>query len=376
MLTQEKDAISMLFAGEVEGPFVTFIFNTHVAHQTVEKDLLKLKNFGKAAKLRFEKKYPELSWQPYQEKIDALVADASFWRKATNSLSIILTKNNLFIHRLYVSVSDQYYVDDQPYLLGIIKNNQFNYTYYLLALNRDSLKLFLVDNHHLSSVILTEDAPTDVARALGTELTGGNMNYSVQGGTGYNGASKEGVAYHGINTKDEEVKIDWTNYYQAVDLYFKEVFPNPEKLPIRLYALPENQTLFKKIAKNPYLTIDASVSLSPAQATIKEIELGMHKINAQLEALETASYNRLLDKKFLDQLNEILPAAAEGKISHLFISTALLKAVTTEMSNKEFDYRKLLSHVTNTILAKGGSVFVLDQEAAPDEKSLTAILRY
>ena len=376
MLDQEKDNVSVLFSDEVQGPFVTFILNTHVAHQDVEKDSLAFKNFGKAAKIRFEKKYTDLSWAPFQDKIDALLADASFWRNATKSVSIILSENDIFIHRLHVPVGDQYYVDDQPYLLGIIKNNQFNYSYYLMALNRDSMKLYLVENNSVRLLDLPKDAPTDLVGTLGDELTGGSMNYSIQGGAGYNGSSKEGVAYHGVNTKDEEVKIDWTNYYQAIDSYLKDTFVNPDNLPIRLYALPENQTLFKKLAKNPYLTDDACVAASPAQASFKDIEKGVEKINATLEEIETGTYNHLLDKKFVDQFIDIVPAADEGKISHLFISTANLIDETTEMSNEEFDRRKVLNKVTNTVLATGGKVFVLDQKASPDEKTLVAILRY
>ncbi|MCA5013354.1 MULTISPECIES: hypothetical protein [unclassified Enterococcus] len=376
MVDQEKDTLSVLFSDDVHGPFVTFILNTHVAHQDVEKDSLAFKNFGKAAKVRFEKKYKTLSWAPFQDKIDALLADASFWRNATKSVSIIFTENDVFIHRLDVPVNDQYYVDDRPYLLGIIKNNQFNYRYYLMALNRDSMQLYLVENSRVTKVDLPDDAPTDLVGTLGDELTGGNLNYSTKAGSGYNGSSKEGVAYHGVNTKDQEVQIDWTNYYQAIDNYLKDTFVNPDQLPIRLYALPENQTLFKKIAKNTYLKTDTAVSSSPAQVSINDIEKAAEKINQELEKNETATYNLLLDKKYVDQLADIAPAAEEGKISHFFISTANLVDETTEMSNEEFDRRKVLNQVTNKILNTGGKVFILDQQASPDEKSLVAILRY
>ncbi len=40
MANQKKDSLSTLFSEEVHGPFVTFLFNTHVAHQNVEKDSL------------------------------------------------------------------------------------------------------------------------------------------------------------------------------------------------------------------------------------------------------------------------------------------------------------------------------------------------
>ncbi|MTD42166.1 hypothetical protein GIX45_26775 [Erwinia sp. CPCC 100877] len=376
MVDQEKDNLAVLFSDDVQGPFVTFILNTHVAHQDVEKDSLALKNFAKAAKIRFKKKYPEHSWAAIQEKIDALLADASFWRNGTTSVSIIISETDIFIHRLEVPVDDQYYVDDRPYLLGIIKNNQFNYHYYLLALNRDSMQLYLVENNKVQLVALPKDAPTDVITALGDELTGGNLNYSTQGGSGFNGGSKEGVAYHGVNTKDEEVKIDWINYYQAIDNYLKDTFVNSDNLPIRLYALTENQTVFKKIAKNPYLDSTVCVTASPAQASLQDIKKGALKINQELEAQETAAYNHLLDKKFVDQLVDIAPASEEGKISHLFISTANLVNETTDMSTEEFDRRKVLNKVTNNVLRTGGKVFVLDQKAAPDEKSLVAILRY
>ena len=42
-MANQKDSLSTLFSEEVHGPFVTFLFNTHVAHQNVEKDSLVLK---------------------------------------------------------------------------------------------------------------------------------------------------------------------------------------------------------------------------------------------------------------------------------------------------------------------------------------------
>ncbi|MHC5230042.1 baeRF6 domain-containing protein [Enterococcus sp. LJL99] len=376
MTNQEKDILSILFSENIHGPFVTFVLTTHIAHQDINQDVLALKNMAKSAKSRFEKKYPDLAWAPFQEKIDELLNTASFWRRATKSVTIILTETDTYIKRLHVPIEDQYYVGDRPYLLGIIKNNQFNYHYYLLALNRDSMQLYEVDGINAIPKPLPENAPTTLVKALGDELTSSSLNYTTQGGSGSNSGSKEGIAYHGVNTKDEEVEIDWTNYYQAIDNYFKEQFENPEKLPIRLYALSENQTFFKKIAKNPYFDSSTSFTASPAQATLTEIENGAKKINEQLEQIETKSYNKLLDKKFVDQLIDIIPAANDGRLSHFFIPTSNLVKETDLMSSEEFDRRKLLNNIAYTVIEKGGKVFVLDQKLAPDEKSLVAILRY
>lgn len=367
MANISKKLLTELTSEEATGPFITFMLNTHHAHQDVEKDQIMFKNFAKEAKTRFEKKYTDHSFEPFQEKIDHLLADGDFWRSGTKSVAVILSANETHIHRLSIAVDDQYYVSDLPYLLAIIKNMQFNYPYYLMALNRDSMKLYLVRNKEVQAIELTEGAPKDIVTALGDELTGGNLNVSARGG--------EVGSFHGVNTKDEEVEIDWVNYYQAVDNFLKEL-DNPEHLPLYLFALPENQTQFKKIAKNPYYSDKAAISGSPAQAGINEIKQETQKIFDQLAAVETQTYKKLIDRKFVDQLVDIVPAAKEGKISHLFIATSNLVDGYGEDPDIEYDRRQVLNEIADNVIKNGGQVFVLDQKDAPDEKSLLAILRY
>lgn len=367
MANISKKLLTELTSEEASGPFITFMLNTHHAHQDVEKDQIMFKNFAKEAKRRFDKKYTDHSFEPFQEKIDYLLADGDFWRSGTQSVAVILTEAETYIHRLSIAVDDQYYVSDLPYLLAIIKNMQFNYSYYLMALNRDSMTLYLVRNKRVKMLELPENAPKDIVTALGDELTGGNLNVSSR--AGLNGA------FHGTNTKDEEVEIDWVNYYQAVDNYLREL-DNPDQLPVYLFALPENQTQFKKIAKNPYYSDQAAISGSPAQANINDIKQEIQKLTDQLAAAETQTYQKLINKKFNDQLVDIVPAAKEGRISHLFIATSNLVDGFGEDPDVEYDRRQVLNEIADDVIKSGGKVFVLDQSDAPDEKSLLAILRY
>ncbi|MDT2612731.1 baeRF6 domain-containing protein [Enterococcus dongliensis] len=367
MANISKKLLTELTSEKATGPFITFMLNTHHGHQAVEKDQIMFKNFAKEAKRRFEKKYTDHSFEPFQEKIDQLLADGDFWRNGTKSAAVILTADAAYIHRLSITVDDQYYVSDLPYLLAIIKNTQFNYPYYLMALNRDSMKLYFVRNKEVTTIELPEDAPKDMVTALGDELTGGNLNVSARGG--------ETGSFHGVNTKDEEVEIDWVNYYQAVDNFLKDL-DNPDQLPLYLFALPENQTQFKKIAKNPYYSDKAAISGSPAQVTINDIKKATQKITDQLTEAETQSYQKLIDRKFVDQLVDIVPAAKEGKISHLFIATSNLTNGFGADPDVEYDRRQVLNEIAENVIRNGGQVFVLDQKDAPDEKSLLAVLRY
>ena len=56
MAKKDKELLSQLTSEGAKGPFVTIMLNTHVAHQDVEKDQIKFKNFAKEAKKRVEKK--------------------------------------------------------------------------------------------------------------------------------------------------------------------------------------------------------------------------------------------------------------------------------------------------------------------------------
>ena len=60
-----------------------------------------------------------------------------------------------------------------------------------------------------------------------------------------------------------------------------------------------------------------------------KISAALVKNSCRVNRKETASYNKLLDRKFLDQFTDISPAAADGKISHLFIATSLLLLLKT-----------------------------------------------
>lgn len=367
-----KELLERLTSEGVEGPFVTIMLNTHVAYQDIEKNQLKFKNFAKEAKRRFEKKYSDLDWSPFQKRLDDLLGDRSFWRSGTASVAVILTKEETYIHHLSIPVDNQYYVGDTPYLLAIIKNAQFNYDYYLLGLNRDSMKLYLMHNKKLTEVSLPEDAPINIKVAIGEEITGGNLNFRSQGGNGTQGS----VAYHGVNAKDAEVEVDWINYYQAVDAFFKNEFENKEKLPIYLFALPENQTMFKKVSKHLAYDTTIAVSASSAQLALNDIEKGSEQITEELTAKEIVDYQKLIERKFFDQLSDIRQAAPLGRLDKLFIATSNLIDGFGENPEVEYDWRQVLNTLAADTIQNGGEVFILDKKDAPGQKQLFAALRY
>ena len=91
---------------------------------------------------------------------------------------------------------------------------------------------------------------------------------------------------------------------------------------------------------------------------------------------EVGEYGKLLDRKFIDQLVDIVPAAKEGRIANLFVATSNLADGFGEDPDTEYDRRQVLNTLASDVLENGGEVSILEQKDAPGEKSLTAILRY
>lgn len=362
-----NELLIQLTAATETGPFVTIMFNTHVAHQDIEQDQLMLKNFSKEAKKRFNKKYPEENWQPYQTRIDQLLTDQSFWRSATASVALILTPEKLYRQRLAIHVDDQYYVGDEPYLLAISKNQQFQYEYVLMTLTRDSFALYKGETNQLTKLTLAEDAPITLKKALGEEVT---ALHNLGRGNGEIGT------IHGTSTKDEEEAIDHRNYYQAIVHFLQTDWQNLADLPLYIMALPENLTVFDKVAKN--LVYDRSIRLpqSPSQLSIKELEVATKKLTTQLREQEEAAYQRLADRKHFTQFADIKQAATAGRIAELFIATENLAEGFGETPETEYDWRQELNHVAGEVLRAKGNVRLMARAAIPTQQKLAAILRY
>ena len=66
-----------------------------------------------------------------------------------------------------------------------------------------------------------------------------------------------------------------------------------------------------------------------------KISAALVKNSCRVNRKETASYNKLLDRKFLDQFTDISPAAADGKISHLLLQrhSLLLKTMKCHLKS-------------------------------------------
>ncbi|MFL2029974.1 baeRF6 domain-containing protein [Loigolactobacillus zhaoyuanensis] len=348
-----------------QGPFVSIYFEMAPARQA-DKNRLTIKQLYKTVAQQFSADFPNLSWQPYEQQLTPLLTDIPYWQdELPTSFGIITSAAHTTLLRLDTAVAAQACVSSWPNLLPQIAAQQLAFNFDLLCLNRDSFQLYQVNAGIAEPVTLTEEAPTTLQKALGTEVSGGDLNFhSHAGGHG------EHASYHGHNTADAEREIDHRNYYQAVADYLRETTTKRQRALV-LFALTENQSLFRQLARNPYLAEHLTIERSPLNLTngtlASELEPLQTEWQAELLAIIRERYDLAVSQKLVTtEREELRTAALAGQIDTLLIDRESITSPAADW----------LLEICDQVLRYQGRVRIFPTADYPANESVAAIKRY
>lgn len=290
------------------------------------------------------------------------------------ALVLYLTPEESYYYKLALLSEEVAELDTFPHVKPLVENFQFSNEYDLLVLNKGDIRFFEGDASDISEVSFSEDkdAPVDMLTALGTELVGGNLSHSTNSEIG---------GYHGHRETSNEKAIDRVNYFRIVDKYIDQHYSSKNKKPLILYALPENQAVFRDISKNAYL-LDEGIEESGASVDIKTLAAKATDFNKELVLDEQAA---LLERfaesnmkfKIIDHWDDLAAAALEGKISELVIRDDFtMTGHIDENGRYDASGDGFLSELVLQVLRTAGHVFVMDENRLPDGINVSARLRY
>lgn len=348
-----------------QGPFVSLYFSMAPARQA-NKNRLTIKQLFKSAATQFSQDFSDLDWQPYEQQLTPLLTDIPYWQdELPTSFGIITSAAHTTVLRLDTTVESQACVSSWPNLLPQIAAQQLAFNFDLLCLNQDSFQLFQVNTGVPEAISLPDDAPTTLQKALGTEVSGGDLNFHA-----HTGGHGEHVSYHGHNTADAEKEIDHRNYYQAVADYIREITAKRQRALV-LFALPENQSLFRPLAKNIYLAEHLTIERSPISLTNSELTTALKplqtKWQAELLSIVHERYDLAANQKLIvSEPEELRNAALAGQIDTLLIDQAQLTGTTPDW----------LLEICDQVLRYQGRVRIFPTADYPAAEAVTAIKRY
>ncbi|MCC5895079.1 MAG: hypothetical protein JJU16_06410 [Alkalibacterium sp.] len=345
----------------------------------IEANQIKFQNLLKEAKVKLCELYDEKYCNTLMEKVKPLVDHSDFWREMTPSVVFYVTPDDVFYYKLSVPIHSGTVVSKKPYVLPLIANFQYVSYYHLLTLNHDKFSLYNGRRNKLQKIELPEEAPDTLTKALGDELTGGELNVgSYNGGDGNSGG-----VFHGHNEKSNEVEIDQENYFREVDKYVTEHFSKPTGLPLVLFALTKNIADFERLSKNEYLD-ETRVEASPSQLTFNQIqdqtsEVVDDIINRRYKSLVEKFNETTPDYKLEAQYNDLAMASIQGKIEVLLIEDDYQVHGTIDENGQYHEGTETnmyVNQLVHNVLKTKGNVYVLEKASMPSDTGIAAILRF
>lgn len=318
----------------------------------------------------------------YLSPVDDLMNDNQFWRQQSDCLAIFLNKNQLQYFTLPIDQVEINYISDHFYLLPIIPLFSGDGKFYLLSLSLQDIKFYECTRHSITELFVEDLVPEKLEEIVGYDF----QNKSLQFRSGQGGNA--GAMFHGQGAGKDDKDIEVEKFLRAVDKGIMKLL-NDEDAPLILACVDHYQPIYAKVTTYPHLfpqNIGGNheetdpILLHEMAWPLVEGQFKEHR-NKMIEQLRNLS---AVGKTSFD-LNEIIPAAIDGRIDTLFIQNSKDKYGLYDMVNRSLiiDENKKMSQASLYNLAavhtwiKGGHVYVVEKEVMPfTATTINALFRY
>jgi hypothetical protein len=366
-------------------PCLSLYQRTRRHHPDNKQDPIRYVNLISDLEDSLHKKYPQKTYGPLLDRFRALADNDDFWNHTLDGLAVVGAEGLFRVYQLPRPVPNLAVVADTFHIKPLLRHVQSTDRYNVLGLDRENATLYEGTRYSIAKVHLHEDIPSTLEQALGSELTDPHRTVASYGGA----AEHQGAMHHGHGGRKDQVDLDAERFFRAVDKGLLEHHTQLERLPLIVAALPEHQSMFRKISSNPNL-MKEGIDVHPASFESKEA--------LQRRAWQVMEPHIL--KNWNDIINTYKEAAAHGRGTeriedvvretvHGRVDTLLIdahreipgriqlptgKVETDDLTHPEVD--DVLDDLASMVLKKGGKVLVLPHDRIPTETGVAAVLRW
>ncbi len=366
-------------------PFCVSVFlPTHPAGTDVKQDAVLLKNLVDQAEALLE----QHGMRPAEARqlvhpVRELPQDPVFWMHRSQGLAAFVAPNFQRIWRVpcpfvpQVTVNRRFHIKQ---LLPLLENVD----YYVLDLNRHGPQLFEADRFQIQRV----DVPSMPGRFEEfldyVPPDGGTQWHSGAAGPA---PKKQSAVFHGQGGLRETAKEDIVKYLRQVDAAIEPIL-NHTNTPLVLVAVDNVVPLFRSVCRYPQL-LPETISGNAEHWN----ELQLHQKTWPLVARQLAERRRVAVERFkqwhgtgkaTDNILEIVPAAAAGKVDLLLVDPAAqvwgafdAQRCTAEIHNQPRPGDEdLVDLAVQQTLSHGGQVLPLNRQEMPTDWEVAAVFRY
>lgn len=383
-----RQSIAKLLASTAK-PCVSIYQSTHRHHPANRQDPIRFKNSIRDVKTQLQDSNDKEAVAALLDNLERLAKDDDFWNHRTDGLAVLVSPSDFQVFDLQQSVDELVIVADSFHTKPLIRSLYATDRFQVLCITLGEAALYEGNRNSIDRVDLV-DVPTTIEAALGEELTEPHQTVASYGDGSGGPNSRHGASamFHGHGDSKDEMPIDRTRFFRAVDRAIWEHHSSPSGLPLLLATLPQHQTHFRALSCNNSL-IEAGIDIDPmAISSDKLRELAWQALEPTYEQQLSQRIDQYHAAKAhgrgSDDLQNILSAAIAGRVSNLYVSSDHHIAgkidsihgtmVPGELSDPEVD--DVLDDLAEIVISMDGEVMVLQSGNMPSQTGAAATYRF
>jgi hypothetical protein len=350
---------------EQEPPCVSLYQPTYASHPETQQDPIRFRNLlDQAERALADQGYSHEDSEAVLGKLRPMAELERFWIEAAGGLATFASPTLVKQFRVRQPLPELVVVSESFHLKPLIRLLQFDERFQILALTRNEVKLYECTRNTIEPVPLT-GMSTTMTEALGTEVT-----QEFSRGT----RATSGFVHGGEGDRKSGREVDRDRFFTIVDREIRQRFSNRAQLPLLLAALPEHQSHFREISRNPHL-LEAPVAVNPDALSLQELREAAWKaiepyFDQRLERVKERYGQAQAHHRGSDDIDEVTRALEQGRIG-----TLLVEAERHVPSNGPASEDRL-DDLLEGVLRTGGEVIVLPANRMPTRTGLAAIYRF
>jgi len=365
---------------------VSLFMPTHRAGPQVRQDPIRLKNLlGESEDaLRRSRGVGRTDAEATLSPIRGLLEDHEFWRNQGSGLALLASPEEHRVYRLPITFEELVVVGDRYHLKPLLPMLARGAHYYLLALSRQRVRLFEATRDTLREMD-TGDIPASLADAVGYDWEQRSLQFHTSTPMG-NGQRSAEFFGHGAGQDDSGPEDE--RFLRLVDEGIRALIRD-DSAPLVVAAVEELFGEYRKLSRYPNLA-EAFVAGNPDHMNEDEMLDHAWRVAAVPLAEERRRAAESIRERWgtdrvLHRLDDIVVAAADGRVDTLFVREGARRWGRFDVANRSVTLRdraepldeELVDRAAVETLARDGSVHIVPAAEMPvRESQVAAELRF
>ncbi len=360
-------------------PVVSIYLPTHRAGSEIRQDPIRLRNLvSEARRLLVDTGLRGTAADELLKPVRDLVEESIFWRYQEDGLALFCCDTGLRSFRLPVSFTEHVHVGDsfhvRPLLAVMSRGERFS----VLCLSLRRVRLLWGTRFRVGEEDLG-DLPVSLTETLWFEDYERQLQLHQ---SGIRGRGQTTTIFHGHGTGGETAGKRLERFFRAIDSGIGDrIEPG---VPLILAGVDHLIPVYRKVSRHEPL-LGGEITGNPEDLTDGEIherawDIARPFFDKEREAAASMLTNGTSAVELT--IDGVLPAAAAGRVSTLFIDVAAAEWGTFENtkverhSSHQTGDRELLDLAVAETWRHGGAVYAGIPEGIPEVSSAAAVLRY